>query len=116
MYSFYFRPHQSLSHALILCSVIVSILGFIFPIFKGNFMLSSYVLHLDIITIFSQIILFQFLHADIFHLFMNSAFLFSGIQIEARMSRDAFLTFFLSNTIFIVIAFILFAPKNTAVL
>lgn len=112
-----FQPTKSISHALIIVCVFISIIGFINTSFLNQFSLHSFVLNQGIFSLVSQSALFQFLHANPIHLFMNSYFLFSaGPEVEARMSKNNFLYFFISTTIFIVVAFLLFSPKFSSVL
>jgi len=58
-----------------------------------------------------QVLLFQFLHGNMLHLFMNSYFLYSaGPEVEARMSRDRYTWFFITSTIFIATALLIVQP------
>lgn len=105
-----FSPQKSISHALIIICALVSIIGFININFLNQFSLHSFALQEGIYALISQSTLFQFLHGNFLHLFMNSYFLFSaGPEVEARMSKNNFLYFFVSTTIFIVVAFLLFS-------
>jgi hypothetical protein len=60
---FPFYPRRSLSHLLILISVVISMIGFAFPQFVQLYGMSGYYLmdH-DYISLVVQICLFQFLH------------------------------------------------------
>ena len=65
----------------------------------------------DYISLSVQVLLFQFLHGSFLHLFMNSYFLYSaGPTLEARMSRDRYTWFFITSTIFVASALLIFQP------
>jgi membrane associated rhomboid family serine protease len=112
-----FSPRQSISHALIVMSVMVSVIGFIFPAFMGayGFHTGSY-MRGDWMTFFMQICLWQFLHSGIIHLLMNSYFLYSaGPAVETRMSGDRFIAFFVTTAIFISGALFFFSPYSLTI-
>jgi membrane associated rhomboid family serine protease len=70
----------------------------------------------DYATLLVQVLLFQFLHGGIIHLLMNSYFLYSaGPEVEARMSRDRYTWFFVTATIFVAIALLIFQPYATTI-
>lgn len=101
---FPFYPTRYISHSLIALSVIATLLTYIIPGFSNHF---AYIgagwKFLGVLTIFSQIVLFQFLHGGILHLLLNSYFLYViGPEIEARMSRTKFIYFFLFTTCLVV--------------
>ncbi len=108
-------PLRYISHMLIGISVMVAVLGFIFPILKSYFGLhaigvSSY----TIPYIIGQILLYQFLHGDILHIFLNSYFLYqAGPEVESRMKRREFILFFLGNTLFVAGALWFLSSGNT---
>ena len=101
-----FYPTHYISHALIVISVIIAVLGFLFPFLKSYFWLHAIPVYLDTLPfIFGQVALYQFLHEDVLHIFMNAYFLYSaGPEVESRMTRREFLLFFLGNTIFVAVA------------
>lgn len=112
-----FSPQKSLSHALIVVCIAISLLGFINPVFRMTFSFHSNALSYDILTLLSQGALFQFLHWGVLHLVMNIYFLYlAGPEVEARMSRDQFLWFFLLNTLLIIAWLLFFASPNTMTL
>lgn len=104
-----FNPRKYLSHLLICISVVVSIIGFLNPIFISLYGFHSNAFFTSLSSFFLQSVLFQFLHGDILHLGMNAYFLYiAWPEVESRMSKNAFLMFFLTTTIAIIIALILF--------
>lgn len=110
---FYFDPKKLFSHQLILVSIFVSIIGFMIPR-----VIDQYGFHIgeSPTVLFVQVVLFQFLHGGVFHLFMNSYFLYSaGPIIESRMSRERFITFFITATIFIATALYFFSPHANTI-
>lgn len=108
---------KSISHAMIVICVIISIIGFIMPNFQFMYSFHSDALSYGIIDFLMQSVLFQFLHGGIIHLLANSYFLFiAGPSLEARMSKNNFLLFFILTTIFIVIALLLFSEPNSRTL
>lgn len=115
--AFNFTPEKSLSHTLIFLCIVISIIGFVNPDFQRNYSFHDNALEMGFTSLTMQTVLFQFLHGGILHLLANSYFLYiAGPSVEARMSKNQFLFFFLSTTIFIVIALLLFAEKNTLTL
>ncbi len=114
---FPFYPGRSLSHLLILISVVISMIGFAFPQFVQLYGMSGYYLmDYDYISLVVQICLFQFLHWGIIHLLANSYFLYiAGVELEARMSRDRYTWFFATSTVFVAIALLIFAPQSLTI-
>ncbi len=110
-----FYPLRYVSHFLIVICVIVSMIGWMFPHVIGYFGLHRVPLIVEAIPyVIWQILLFQFLHGDILHLFMNSYFLYSaGPEVESRMSRKRFITFFLSSTAFVALSLYLLAEQGS---
>ncbi len=103
---FPFYPMHYVSHALIIIAVIVS-----FFWFASRDLITSFWLHKIPVSfenfpyILGQIILYQFLHGGLFHILMNSIFLYqAGPEVEARMTRRWFLLFFLGNTFFVALS------------
>lgn len=101
-----FYPLRYISHMLIGVSVVVALLGFAFP-----YLISYFGLHAIVVTsytipyIIGQILLYQFLHGDILHIFLNSYFLYQAWpEVESRMKRQEFILFFLGNTLFVAVA------------
>jgi membrane associated rhomboid family serine protease len=101
-----FYPSHYISHALIVVSVVIAILGFVFP-----WLVSYFGLHAIVITsytapyILGQILLYQFLHGSAIHIFLNAYFLYQAWpEVESRMDRREFILFFLGNTIFVAVA------------
>lgn len=110
---FYFHPKKLISHLLIMISVIISLIGFTVPR-----VIDLYGFHPGetATVLFVQVVLFQFLHGSLFHLFMNSYFLYSaGPIIESRMSRERFLSFFASSTIFVAVALYFLSPHSNTI-
>ena len=61
-----------------------------------------------------QILLYQFLHGDILHIFLNAYFLYqAGPEVESRMTKKEFKLFFLANTLFIALALWFLSRGNT---
>lgn len=117
MYNVPFHPKKILSHALILICGIVSVIGFMFPNFNFLYSLHSGIHNVNFEVILLQSVLFQFLHGGIFHLFLNSYFLYSaGPEMEARISRNGFVAFFIFSTVFIVIAILMLENPGTRTL
>ncbi|PID84026.1 hypothetical protein CSB09_03250 [Candidatus Gracilibacteria bacterium] len=114
---FPFYPNRYISHALIVLSVIITLMGSIIPGFFSHFAYVGAGWHfLPIFTMVSQVILFQFLHGGILHLLLNSYFLYIlGPEIEARMSRKYFISFFLFSTVVVVGGLTVFAPGQPTV-
>lgn len=110
---FYFDPKKLFSHQLILVSIIVSIIGFMMPK-----VIDMYGFHVgeSPTVLFVQVVLFQFLHGNLFHLFMNSYFLYSaGPIIESRMPRDRFIIFFIASTIFVASSLYFLSPNSNTI-
>lgn len=109
---FPFFPQKSFSHLLIVFCVIIAFAGFMMPWLISHFGMNNYALvNKDYLTLFVQVLLFQFLHGSLLHLFLNSYFLYSaGPEVEARMSRDRFTWFFITATIFVAGALLMFQP------
>lgn len=110
-----FYPSRYLSHAMIVVMAVVSLIGFadnrIIQIFGFHFSGFS----IDTIpSLISSILLFQFLHWWVFHLLMNSIFLYQAWpEVESRMSRQNFIRFFIGTTLFVAIALALFSNGLT---
>lgn len=111
MSSFYFNPKHSLSHLLILISVGISLIGFAVPQVINMYGFHSlFALQGDYLSFFVQLILFQFLHGNMLHLFLNSYFLYvAGPEIESRMTKDRFIAFFIGSTLFTATSLHIFA-------
>ena len=114
---FPFSPQKSASHLLILLSIIVAGIGFLFPAFSRMYGLNNWFLYIwDYGSFFVQVLLFQFLHGSILHLGMNAYFLYTAwIELEARMTQNRFWYFFMTSTIFVVIALLLFSPGTNTI-
>jgi membrane associated rhomboid family serine protease len=110
-----FYPRHYISHALIVVSAIVAIIGFIFPWLVSYFGLHA--IGVNSYTapfILGQIILYQFLHGSLIHIFLNAYFLYqAGPEVESRMNRSEFISFFLGNTIFVALALWFLSPGLT---
>ena len=102
---FPFYPTRYISHALIVVSVIVALLGFAFDDLIRYFGLHAIaIIPQTIPYIIGQLFLYQFLHGNMLHIFMNSYFLYSaGPEVESRMTRREFILFFLGNTLFVAV-------------
>ena len=112
-----FFPQRSLSHLLILICVIIASLGFIFPELIGRYGMSGqYYRSGDYLSLLVQIILFQFFHGSILHLLANSYFLYiAWPDVEARMSWDRYTWLFITSTLFVAIALLIFAPDSLTI-
>lgn len=110
-----FYPQKLISHALILGMIIVFFLQSIIPNLISVFGFHPIFLWVESIPIMiSQLTLFQFLHGDVLHLFMNSIFLYQAWpEIEVRMSKQRFIIFFIFSTLFIGWALALFSNGLT---
>lgn len=76
---FPFYPKEYFSHTLITVAVIISVLGFLFPGIVNLFGFHHIPLTGDGMILFiGQLFLYQFLHGDIFHILMNSYFLYQA--------------------------------------
>jgi membrane associated rhomboid family serine protease len=113
----YFSPRKHISHLLILIAVIVSLLGFAFPILIQLFGLHQVGLKAATIPfLLGQLALYQFLHGNLLHLFLNAYFLYSaGPEVESRMSRREFLEFFLGGTLFVAASLWVLAPYSLTI-
>lgn len=113
----YFNPKRSISHLLILISVVISFIGFAIPQIVNTYGFHRGFLEQgDYLAFFVQLVLFQFLHGGIVHLLFNSYFLYSAWPvIETRMSRDRYIGFFISSTIFVAVALYIFAPLSLTI-
>ncbi len=112
-----FFPNKYISHALIILCAIVSVIGFVHLPFQYLYAFHWNALSYGVFDFLMQSILFQFLHGNFLHLLANSYFLYSaGPALEARMSRNQFLYFFTSTTIFLVIALLIFSTPGTITL
>lgn len=114
---FPFYPKEYFSHTLITVAVIISVLGFLFPGIVNLFGFHHIPLTGDGMILFiGQLFLYQFLHGDIFHILMNSYFLYQAWpEVETRMSKGRFQLFFLLNTIFVAAALWFFAPYSLTI-
>ena len=114
---FLFSPQKSASHLLILICIIVAGIGFMFPQFIRLYGLNNWFLTIrDYPTLLVQIALFQFLHGSIMHLLMNSYFLYTAwVELEARMTQNRYWYFFITTTIFVAIALLVFAPGSNTI-
>ncbi|MBC7498151.1 rhomboid family intramembrane serine protease [Candidatus Gracilibacteria bacterium] len=114
---FPFFPQRSLSHLLILISVVISMIGFAFPQFVSLYGMNGYYYMTgNYVSLIVQICLFQFLHGGIIHLLANSYFLYTaGPELEARMSRDRYTWFFISTTIVVAGALIISVPQSLTI-
>jgi membrane associated rhomboid family serine protease len=112
-----FYPKKYISHLLIVLAVVVSVIGFLFPIFVYLFWLHRINLNVSTLPfLFGQLILFQFLHWGWLHLFLNCYFLYqAGPEIEARMKRKEYLLFFFSTTVFVALLLWIFSPNALTV-
>ena len=74
-----FHPKRYFSHFLIIISVIVSVLGFMFPAFIQYFGLHKIIFtEMTWMFILGQIVFYQFLHGNILHILMNAYFLYQA--------------------------------------
>ncbi|MBC7503878.1 rhomboid family intramembrane serine protease [Candidatus Gracilibacteria bacterium] len=112
-----FFPQRSLSHLLILICLIITSLGFIFPELIGRYgMNSQYYRSGDYLSLLVQVMLFQFFHGGILHLLANSYFLYiAGPDVEARMSGDRYTWLFITSTLFVAIALLIFTPQSLTI-
>ena len=110
-----FYPMRYISHMLIGISVIVAILGFIFPILIRYFGLHAIsISEYTLPYVAWQILFYQFLHGDFLHIFLNSYFLYQAWpEVESRMKRREFLYFFLGNTFFVAVSLWFLSSGNT---
>lgn len=110
-----FYPMRYISHMLIVIASIITVIGFIFPILKGYFGLHAILINeYTLPYIFWQFLLYQFLHGDILHIFLNAYFLYQAWpEVEVRMKRYKFLLFFLGNSLFVAVSLWFLSPGNT---
>ena len=74
-----FYPKRYFSHFLIIISVIVSVVGFMFPAFIQYFGLHKIILtEMTWMFVLGQIVFYQFLHGNILHILMNAYFLYQA--------------------------------------
>lgn len=114
---FSFDPRRSVSHLFIVICIIVSLVWF-----SVNGVIEQYGFHRDSINsgdtagIIAQLVFFQFLHWSLLHLFLNSYFLYSAWpEVESRMSRNRFIQFFVTATIFVAICLYFFASPDVTI-
>jgi rhomboid protease GluP len=70
----------------------------------------------DYLAFFVQLVLFQFLHGDLLHLFLNGYFLYAaGPEVETRMSKDRYISFFVSSTLFVAMSLYLLSPLSLTI-
>ncbi len=113
-----FDPRRSISHLLIVICIIVSIAWF-----GIEWLIDRYGFHRifinsgDIAEMIPQIVLFQFLHGSLLHLFLNAYFLYSaGPEVESRMSQSRYIQFFVTSTLFVAIClFFLSSPNSVTI-
>lgn len=75
----YFNPKRSTSHLLILISVVISMIGFAIPQIVNMYGFHRGFLEQgDYLAFFVQVVLFQFLHGNLLHLFLNIYFLYAA--------------------------------------
>lgn len=116
VYMIAFSPFRSFSHLLIIACIGVSLLGFSDSSVIATFGFQGLTFATgDITKGITQVLLFQFLHGGPLHLMLNSYFLYvAGTEIEARMSRERFLWFFITTTLFVAAGLYFF--ENPAVI
>lgn len=106
--------NKSFSNILILLSCIITGLSFFVSNILAFGMNSFFLMQGLYIQVAIQFLLYQFLHGGIFHLLMNSFFLYLfGNQVEGLIGRSRFILFFLFNTVFVGISLLFFAKGNT---
>lgn len=111
-----FSPSRHLSHMLIIASVFITLISYSVPQLISYGMGAHFLRVGDYISFIAQIVLFQFLHWGILHLWMNCYFLYQiWPEVEARMSSWTFRAFFWTNTIFTMIALLIFAPNDLTI-
>lgn len=104
----------TLSNALMLISVVFTILFFILPGMKyfqmNDFFFSQWKYHMWLIQCFTS----QFIHGGIMHLVMNSVFiLYFGNVLEHLIGYKKMLSFFIVSSLFVGISLIVFSSWNT---
>ncbi len=111
-----FYPTRFFSHLLILICVLVTGISTFVPNLEMYGMSGFFLSTRDYGQFLLQLIFFQFLHGGIFHLVMNSYFLYQvGPEVEMRMSPSQFRLFFVLNTIFTTGALLIFAPNVSTI-
>lgn len=110
-----FQPKKYISHLLILICIFVSLFGFIKPEIIQMFGFSR-ASDWNFIHLFLQIILFQFLHGNLLHLFLNVYFLYSaGPELEVRMKKRRYIYFFITSTLFVAFSLFIFSPSTLTI-
>lgn len=117
MLPFFFDPRRSISHFLILTSVIVTLMSFSFPFFSNMFgFYWGFWIHRNLFDTVTQISLFQFIHGSILHILMNSYFLYTAwVEVEKRMTQNRYILFFVTTTLFVALWLIFFAPHTITI-
>lgn len=108
-----FSPSKSFSHLLIVIMIGVFLLS-------GHSLVPFLGLHsfgfgeFRPLVLASQIAGFQFIHGGVLHLIMNSLFLYqAGPEVESRMSKMDFISFFLFSTVFVGVSLFFFSEGVT---
>ncbi len=110
-----FQPRKYISHLLILLCIIVSIFGFLKPEVIQMFWFSR-ASEWNLIHFLLQIVLFQFLHGNLLHLFLNIYFLYSAWpELEVRMKKKKYIYFFIMTTLFVSLSLFIFSPSTLTV-
>lgn len=111
-----FQPHRLFSHMLIVISAIVTLGAFIYQDLYLYGMNVRFLSQGEYGSFLVQIILYQFLHGNLLHLVLNGYFLYSaGPMVESRMSQGAFRLFFIGNTLFCMVALLLFSSSSNTI-
>lgn len=110
-----FQPKKYISHLLIIICIIVSIFWFLRPELIDMFGFARRS-DANLVHLFLQILLFQFFHGNLLHLFLNVYFLYSAWpEIEVRMKRKKYILFFITSTLFVAISLFIFSPLTLTI-
>lgn len=110
------KTNTSISNILILISIFATLAVYINPnIFNfgmNRFFLDNGIYHIYVLQFFSS----QFIHGWLFHLILNSVFIFYfGNIVESIIGRSRFMVFFITQAIFIWLALSYLQPYANTV-
>ena len=107
-------PYGAFTIGLIVMCLLVSILAWSDPAMYIFGMSRDYLAAHDYLVFVGQLILFQFIHAGLFHWISNSLFLYLfGRDAEESMGLRRYVSFFIFGACFVAGALLIFSPDNT---
>jgi hypothetical protein len=105
-----------ISHQLVVVCAIITSISWLSPALSGYGMSSMYWISGDYVGVGLQVLLYQFLHANIAHILMNGLFLYQAWpEVETRMHRSRYIGFFVVNTLWVALCIYIFSPDSITI-